>query len=383
MKAAAALVVGEVGPEEAAVRLALEVREAVTTADLAVVFVSSHYWAHAADFLHTLTEVLGPVPLIGCVAGSVLGSGQEIEDQPGAALWLASGLRGVETFAVEHIATPAGGLFAGHRFEPGGGPYLLLADPFEFPIADLLVHLNDHVPGALVVGGLASGGGDRRATKLFFGDQVLTSGAVGASLSGAAVDLVVSQGCRPIGNPYTVTRAVGNVVYELGGRPPFQRLQDLVVTLAESERNLLADGGLQVGQAMDEYRHEQKRGDFLVHAVLGADPETGSMVVAAPVEVGQTLQFHVRDAASADEDLREALQEEAAALAGDEPAGALLFTCSGRGLRLFTEADHDAGLVMKALGPVPVVGAFCAGELGPVGGSNFLHTFSACLAVFR
>jgi small ligand-binding sensory domain FIST len=383
VKAAAALVVGDVGPEEAAVRLALDVRGPVGVGDLAVAFVSDHYWATAAEFLHTLTEVLGPVPLIGCVAGSVLGNGQEVEDQAAAALWLASGLGEVETFVVEHIATASGGLFAGHRFEPGGGPYVVLADPFEFPVSDLLAHINEHVPGALLVGGLASGGGDRRASKLFLDDQVLTSGAVVASLSGAVVDLVVSQGCRPIGNPFTVTRSSGNVVHEMGGRPPFQRLQDLVAALPEADRNLLADGGLQVGQAIDEYRHEQKRGDFLVHNVVGADPATGSMVVAAPVEVGHTLQFHVRDAASADEDLRHALQDEATELGGDEPAAALLFTCTGRGLRLFSEPDHDAALVTKVLGSVPMIGAFCAGELGPVGGCNYLHSFSACLVVFR
>lgn len=373
---------GDVGPEEAAVRLALEARDHEHPADLAVLFVSGHYWASVGDLLHTLVELLGAVPLIGCACESVLGNGQEIEDQPAAVLWLASGLGEVETFAVEHLPTPSGGLFAGHRFEPGGGPYLLLADPFGFPLPDLLTHLNEHVPGAMVVGGMASAGADRRMSKLFLGDQVLTSGAVGASLGDAQVDLVVSQGCRPIGNPFTVTRSEGNVVYELGGRPPFQRLQELMTVLPEPDRNLLADGGLQVGQAIDEYRHEQKRGDFLVHSVVGADPKSGAIVVGAPVEVGQTLQFQLRDASSADEDLRQALYEQLAGMGEEEPAAVLVFTCHGRGQRLFSEPDHDAALVAKVFGSVPVAGAFMAGELGPVVGQNFLHSFSVCLAVF-
>lgn len=385
MKASGALVVGDVGTEEAAVRAALEARQGLDghTADLAVVFVSRHYWQEAGYFLHALTDVLGPVPLIGCVAESVIGGAQEVEGSPAVSLWLGAGLGEVETFGVEHLATPGGGLFVGHRFELGGGPYLMLADAFSFPITDLLAHLNENVPGAVVAGGLVSAGVEERSSRLFLNDQVLSTGAVVASLTGAQVDLLVSQGCRPIGNPYTVTSCEGNVVHGIGGKPPFQRLQELVATLPEPDRQLLADGGLQVGQVLDEYRHEQRRGDFLVHSVVGADPATGAIVVAADVHLGQTVQFHVRDAASADEDLCETLDREVAELDGAQPSAALLFTCNGRGARLFDEPDHDASLVSKVLGGVPVAGAFCAGELGPVGGQNFLHSFTACVAVFH
>ncbi len=172
-------------------------------------------------------------------------------------------------------------------------------------------------------------------------------------------------------------------MHELGGRPPFERLKEIVATLPESDRDLLGNGGLQLGRVIDEYRAEQRHGDFLVRSVVGADPDTGAIVTGDEIEVGQTVQFHVRDAESAHEDLREALEREVTALAGREPAAALLFTCNARGSRLFSTPNHDAGLVAKLLGEIPSAGFFCAGELGPVGGKNFLHGFTASIAIFR
>jgi small ligand-binding sensory domain FIST len=172
-------------------------------------------------------------------------------------------------------------------------------------------------------------------------------------------------------------------MHELGGRPPFQRLEELVSELPERDRQLLANGGLQVGVVIDEYRSEQRHGDFLIRGVVGADPGSGAIVVGGEIAIGQTVQFHVRDAESADEDLRRALEREVATLSGQSPAAALLFTCNGRGARLFHAPDHDAGLVAKFLGEIPMAGCFCAGELGPIGGKNFLHSFTASIAIFR
>jgi small ligand-binding sensory domain FIST len=191
----------------------------------------------------------------------------------------------------------------------------------------------------------------------------------------------VAQGCRPVGDPYTVTRAEGNVIFELGGRPPLTRLRELAAALPGRDRELLAQGA-QLGLVIDEYRSESRPGDFLIRGLAGADPQSGAVVVGDAVRVGQTVQFHVRDADSADEDLRRTLQRELAALGGREAAGALLFTCNGRGSRLFPEPGHDAGLVATMLGDIPVAGFFCAGELGPVGGQNFLHAYTASIALF-
>ena len=374
---------------EAAERAAFEALLGLGSApELAVLFASQHYWAEAEDLLGALTAALGPVPLVGCTADGVIGTGREVEDEPAVSLWVAAGFPSpVETFAVEYLGTPSGGIFAGHRFEAGGGAYLLFGDPFSFPVEQLLEHLNANVPGALAVGGVASGGLGRRRSELFLDGAVLHEGAVGARLAGArvdvAVDVWVSQGCRPVGSPFTVTKAEGHIVREMGGRPAYERLEQLVAAVPESVRKLLADGGLQFGIAMNEYRDSLGQDDFLVRSVLGADPETGSVLIAGEVEVGTTVQFLARDAVSADQDLELCLERESARLAGRGPAGVLLFSCNGRGSRLFTDPDHDAAMVSKVLGPVPVAGFFAAGELGPVGGKNFLHAFSASVVVLR
>jgi small ligand-binding sensory domain FIST len=259
--------------------------------------------------------------------------------------------------------------------------HLLICDPFTFPAGELLAHLNARVPGVAVMGGLATGGPAMRRSLLFLDGQVVSGGAVGARLPEAEARLLVSQGCRPVGDPYTVTGAEGNVILELGGRPPLARLRELAARLPGRDRELLAQGA-QLGMVINEYRAELHQGDFLIRGIVGADPESGAIAVGDEVEVGQTVQFHVRDADSADEDLRAALEREVTTLGGRRAAGALLFTCNGRGSRMFSEPDHDAGLLAKMLGEVPVAGFFCAGELGPVGGQNFLHGFTASIALF-
>jgi small ligand-binding sensory domain FIST len=350
---------------------------------LGVLFATPHYSIAAADLLAAVRDVTGGMPLIGCIADSVIAGPREVETDPGVSLWLAEGTGRVETFSMEYFEEPSGGLLAGYHFEPGGGLHLLLCDPFSFPAGDLLEHVNANAPGAQVIGGMASGGAEHRRSQLFLDGQVLIRGAVGARFAGAEVDLLVSQGCRPIGSPFTVTGAEGNVMRELGGRPPYERLQELVGALPVRDRGLLVNGGLHVGLVIDEYRSEQRHGDFLIRSVIGADPESGAIVVGAELDIGQTVQFHARDAESADEDLRRALEREVAALSGQSPAAALMFTCVGRGAQLFRAPDHDAGLVAKFLGEIPMAGCSCAGELGPVGGKNFLHSFTASIAIFR
>jgi small ligand-binding sensory domain FIST len=288
----------------------------------------------------------------------------------------------VETFAMEFVGTPSGGAFGGYQFgQPATGVRLMICDPFTFPIGDLLTHLNQHVPGATVMGGMASGGLRLRQSRLFLDGRVLSDGAVGASLPQAEVHALVAQGCRPVGNPYTTTRADGSVIFELGGRPPLERLREVAAALPAKDRELLAQG-VQLGMLIDEYQTEPGQGDFLIRGIAGLDQESGAIAVGDEVMVGQTVQFHVRDADSADEDLRRTLERAAGALGTRRAAGALLFTCNGRGSRLFAGPDHDAGLLAEVLGKIPVAGFFCAGELGPVGGQNFLHAFTASIALF-
>jgi small ligand-binding sensory domain FIST len=366
-------------PGKAAAAAAREARSRLggSKSSLAMVVPSRDHAAAAELILKAVRAEAEPEAVIGCVAETVVGGAREIEDGPAVAVWLASLPEPVETFHMEFVRTSAGSVFGGYRFEEAGpGSYLLIGDPFSFPTDPLLRHVNERVPGSVVMGGMASGGRGPGDTRLFYDDRVVDTGAVGVRLAGVGFRALVSQGCRPIGNIYTVTRSKGNFIHELGGRPALERLQELVQRLPPEDRELVTSG-LHVGLAIDEYKTEQEHGDFLIRGVAGVDPQTGALAVGDEIEVGQTIQFHVRDAATADEDLRTLLEREA------EPAtGALLFTCNGRGSRLFDVPDHDASLVSEKLGGLPLAGFNCAGEIGPVGGKNFLHGFTASIALF-
>jgi small ligand-binding sensory domain FIST len=230
-----------------------------------------------------------------------------------------------------------------------------------------------------VVGGLAAASADPGEQALFLDEEVLVDGAVGAVVRGARVRTVVSQGCAPVGSDSVVTSAEENVVLELAGKPALERLRSELGSLTEEQQRLAARGGILAGLVIDENRSEYRRGDYLMRGLVGADEESGALAIDEAVRVGQTLRFHVRDARSADEDLRESL---AHALDGERAAGALLFTCNGRGTNMFPERDHDARAVAEALGGDALAGFFCAGEIGPVGGKPFLHGFTATAAIF-
>src|SRR6201994_1554977 len=346
MKAGAALVL-TADPAEAARQAAQQARAALGAEPpaFAVLFASAHFHITAPALIEAVAAQLGPVPLIGCVAEAVAGNAREVENEPAVALWLAAGVGPVETFSMQFVRTASGGAFGGYRFEPGRpGVCLMISDPFTFPAEYLLSHLNEHAAGTLVMGGMASGGLGAQRSRLFLDGRVLAEGAVGAYLPDAEIHPLVSQGCRPVGDPFTVTAAEGNLVQELGGRPAMTRLQDLAASLSAQDRELLAQG-VQVG--IDEYSGERHQGDFLIRGILGAQPETGAIAVGDEVDIGQTLQFHVRDADSADRELQHILETEPPALGGQRPAGALLFTCNGRGSRLFPEPSHDTGLMAK------------------------------------
>jgi small ligand-binding sensory domain FIST len=209
---------------------------------------------------------------------------------------------------------------------------------------------------------------------LVLGSEVFSDGGVAVVVGGVDVTTVVSQGCRPIGDPMTITRGERHLIHELAGRPALDRVQELVASLGPGEL-ALAQKGLHLGRVIDEHKLDYARGDFLIRSVLGADRTTLAVAVGDQIDVGDTVQFQVRDADSADEDLRELM-------ASGWGEGALLFTCNGRGTELFGEADHDAGIVSDALEGAPLAGMSCAGEIGPVGGTSFLHGFTASVALF-
>ncbi len=354
---------------------------------LAVVFVSAEYPTVGSDLAARICERIGTNMLLGCTGESIVGTGREVEGQPAVALWLAhmEGLSLVPMhLRLEHTAE--GSSIVGWPDQlaldwPCGAVMLTLGDPFSFP-ADLMVErLNEDRPDLRVLGGMASGATRPGECRLFLGREVVSDGAVAIMISGP-VDIlpVVSQGCRPIGHPMVVTKAERNVIHELGGKPALLQLKTVFDTLATSEQQLV-QRGLHLGRVVNEYQEHFTQGDFLVRNVVGIDPDRGSIAVGDFFRPGQTVQFHVRDARTADDEMRQLLAR-VRDLAATAPQAALLFTCNGRGTRLFPEPHHDAGLVRHYLGAIPLAGFFAAGELGPIGGKNFLHGFTASVALF-
>jgi small ligand-binding sensory domain FIST len=352
--------------------------------DLVVLFATPDLMANAAGIAAIVSGELGGGAIIGCTAEAVVGTGREVESPPGLSLWAAA-LPGahLEPFVLDPGLDEDGGtVLTGWpaQVDPrapadvaGGDAVILLADPFSFPPDSL--HGPDGKPATRqVIGGMASGGRAPGDHRLVFGEHVLAEGAVGVVVPGAHA--VVSQGCRPVGPEMTITACHDGVVEELAGRPALERVQAVVEDLTAEDRALV-DQGVLAGLVEDGNKPQLEQGDFLIRGILGADASTGAIAVGERVRVGQVMRLQVRDHASADADLRRALAEVPA------PAGgALMFTCNGRGTRMFPAPDHDARAVADVLGAVPLAGLFCNGEIGPVGGRAHLHGFTATLAVF-
>ena len=359
-------------------------------ADLAVVFVSPHFSADYERVPELLRQELGPALIFGCSAGGVIGAGREVEHGPGLSLTAAC-LPDVKLtpFHVEDGALP----------DPDASPeqwetlvsvtreesphFIVLSDPFSLRAEEFLVGLDYGFPASPKIGGLASGGDRPRGNVLYLGQQSHREGVVGVALQGnVRIDTVVAQGCRPVGTPMRVTKCDRNLLLEIDGRTPMEVLQQLYASCSDRDRQLFRHS-LFLGIVMDELQEHHRLGDFLVRNLLGIDQESGGMAVGAMLREHQTVQFHLRDAQTASDDLRAMLAQY---LADCDPApaeGALLFQCTGRGAYLYGHPDHDTDLFREHLGPLALGGFFCAGEIGPVSGATYLHGYTSSFGIFR
>ena len=364
---------------EAAARAALRLGGA--PADLVVVFAGQDNLDHAEEGLAAVADRLGDGALIGCGAQGVVADGQEIE-AGGVAVWAASfGTGGTaETFHLEALQAGDSVAVAGMPMLEDSDAILLLSDPYSFPVEALLAQLAVDNPGLPVIGGVASAGGGPGLGVLMHDGRIEREGAVGVALRGVDVRPCVSQGARPIGPEMIITAGEENVIQELASRPALERIKEAISELDADERAMAAQG-LLLGIVIDPNQPEYERGDFLIRGLLDVDDGEGTVTVGEQVRIGQTVRLQVRDSDSADEDLRAVLDSQLRELR-HPPAGALLFTCNGRGTGMFGVDDHDASAVDYAFAGAPAAGFFCAGEIGPVGDRNFLHGFTATMAVF-
>ena len=351
----------------------------------AFVFASADYRPMLADFLE-LIQLHGHVPtIIGGSGSGLIGTEVEAERASGFSL-LFLNLPETKLFPVvldqarcETLETPA----AWQHFA-GAGPdevdaWITLGNPMTLPVEDWLEHWNTAYPGIPTLGGLASGGADGSDIFLFHDRELVESCAAIGFRGGVRVHTVVSQGCRPVGEPLTITGAEHNIVTSLGLRPAFEMLSETFESLNPPDRERAA-GNLFAGLAMSEYVDEFKTGDFVVRNLIAADPSSGALAIGAQPRIGQTLQFQLRDRRSAHEDLHRLLGEKTRAKVS--PFASLLFACNGRGTYLFGTPHHDATAINEHFGPIPNAGIFCNGEIGPVGGRNFIHGYTASIALF-
>ena len=368
--------------------------------DMAFVFASPHHTANYARIGTTIDGALKPEHLLGCSGGGIIGGGLELEDKPALSVTAAL-LPGVEikTFHLQDGDLP-GPDDGPKRWEQAIGVqaadepnFVLLADPYSMMrCEDMLRGMDFAFPKAVKLGGLASGASGPAQNALYRDREFQRAGTVGVAFSGAlAVDTLVAQGCRPIGAPMKITRCQRNILVELDKKPALLAVQELFESSTDADRELM-QSSLFLGIVMDPFKEgAPKPGDFLIRNLIGMDNERGVLAVGAMLDVGQTVQFHLREAAAATLDLESVLRrystERLNAAKGESlpipPRGALLFSCLGRGAHLYGKPNQDSEAFRSEFGDIPLGGFFCNGEIGPVGGTTYIHGFTSSFGIFR
>ena len=375
--------------QECAQSLASALRE-LGPPDLAFLFISPHFSPAFPRAGELVKQTLETQVLVGCSAGGVIGAGREVERSPALSLTCAW-LPGVEVrpFYVTDDALPdldarpkAWHDLVGVSPEQNP-PFVILADPFSIRVDNFIAALDYAFPKSVKVGGLASGAHQPGINALYLNKEVYREGLVGVALLGnLAVDIVVAQGCRPIGKPMTVTHCQGQLLLALDSQPPLHVLQEIYETLPPRDQALVQTS-LFLGIVMDPSKESFQRGDFLIRNIIEAEMEEGTLAIGTNLRPGQIVQFHLRDAETSAEDLRQMLARYAGEKGAGSAAGALLFSCLGRGTHLYGRSNHDTELFKKEVSDIPVGGFFCNGEIGPVAGNTYLHGYTSCFGIFR
>jgi small ligand-binding sensory domain FIST len=367
----------------------LRARLPAPSVSLGLVFLSPKFFPHAETVLEIL-RVHAKIPLLaGCSSNGLVANAEEIESAGGLVLALYS-LPGATLHGVRFTQDDVADAAINTNSWPaktgvatdGANGWLAFVDPFHLDGESWLRTWNKNYPGQPVFGGMAAGNFPEPVTQIYLDGEVFEDGGVAVAVGGdVALAGVVSQGCTPIGETWTLTHVEHNLIRNIGNRPAYTVLSETVQKLPAEEQKK-SQGNLHIGLVVDEYLEEFHRGDFLVRNLLGGDPSSGVLAVGALPRMGQTVQFQRRDAASASEDLNELLVREKTKLAGREVFGGALFCCNGRGKNLFGRPSHDSEMLQTHFGPTGVAGFFCNGEIGPVGEKNFLHGFTAAIALF-
>ncbi len=355
---------------------------------LGLVFMAPQFFPHAEQVLEIL-RVHAQIPLlVGCSSQSLIAGAEELETNAGLSLGLYSLPEAdLQAFHFNQQQVEEANGPGYWRLEAGIEPdqtngWLAFIDPFHLASENWLESWNEAYAPLPVLGGLASGDYTEQVTQVYLNETVFEEGGVAVSFGGnVKLAGVTSQGCTPIGETWTLTKVEQNIIHEIGNRRAYEVLAETFNSLSPEEQKN-ASGNLFIGLVMNEYLDEFQRGDFLIRNLLRVDPNSGVIAVGALPRQGQTIQFQRRSAAAATEDMNALLARARTQLGAVPIYGGCLFSCNGRGQGLFGHPHHDAQLVQRQFGPIGLAGFFCNGEIGPVGDKNFLHGYTASLALF-
>jgi len=372
-------------------------------------YLTDHFAPQADALLADMQQRWPGVHWVGATGVGIAAGGTEYFDEPAVSLMLAELPR--ERFRVFSGARPLGG-FVAHSAN-------VHADPATNDLAELIRDMSARTGTGYLFGGLASG----RSRALHIADSVLSGGLSGVAFD-AEVALVsrVTQGCQPVGPQRLVTAADRNVVTTLDGEPALDcllrdvglegveprealpRLRQILVGLgsANSATETTAEDSA-TRSAFDRFAHRGAFGaDTRVRHLIGLDPGRRGIAIADAAELGTPLAFCARNVDAARRDLtricaevRDELEPEMLPLeaahaphdrrAGDAPllpssgiAGAIYVSCAGRGGAHFGAPSAELALVRHALGDVPLVGFFAAGEIARAN----LYGYTGVLTVF-
>ncbi len=373
---------------------------------LGFVYLTDHYAAHSAALLAELQLRWPGVAWVGAVGVAVAADGIEYAGEPALALMLGelapqrfcvfNGRRPLREFATETA--------------------LLHADPASLDLDELVAELAGRSASGSVFGGIASSrdaDADGGSTARHIADGVWRGGISGVAFD-REVALVsrVTQGCQPIGPSRQVTAAERQVVLTLDGEPALDcLLRDLALDGAPAREVALRLRATLVGVrdavAPGDARTAERRGAFGVQTrvrhLIGVDPVRRAIAIADRIDSGLQLAFCQRNVEAARRDLVRICAEvrdevdspattpTASRVAGHdaEPAapdsirrpiaGAIYISCAGRGGAHFGAPSAELAIVRHALGDVPLVGFFAAGEIA----QRYLYGYTGVLTVFR
>lgn len=336
-----------------------------------------------------IIRIYGQVPmLIGCTSNGVIADNREFENEPGISVSLfhfpETTARAIH--APENVLSSLlgdGPTLKQHLRDHHQANSWILFGSSESIAGDQWLQDWDAATGsAVTVGGFAGVDPTTLQSALFLNGEILHQGAVALSLEGEVrIEPLISQGCRPVGSPWTVTRSEQNIIQQIGNRPILEVLRDTLEGMSRTDQKQ-ARGNIFIGVVRDEYKAEFATGDFLVRNLAAIDPQSGAVAIATPLRVGQNLQFQIRDAQTASIGFEELLRTKADDLRGHEVLGACLCDCIGRGSSLYGVPDHDASLIQSIFPGLPVGGLFCNGEFATQQNRTLLHGYAASLGLF-